>query len=824
MSLSRHVYRHAHHIDHVWISDDFLAATFSRFISQSPLSPGVPRSRERLDRHCHQQRRCGSSVPGPLEARRRLAKRRNTDMARMGGADQGAMAMMFGRKGMLKWEGKGMLKGEGKGRLKREGKDSNSLPVGLSPDDAPFNGIEGQSTPLDTGQQQLDRTTMDEILEQRIQGLSPEDAPFSGVEGQGTPFDTGQQQLDPVTMDEILEQRIQNVHDLNGIKSVLRELSLDLRQEPGFSQLIFNRILERGWEVEELSEFLKDPLLNVNGAGNFVSMVEYLRTYETTTDNRHRYFKIMYEALRLGLIPLEEIALIIRLTPTIRIGSGTLRSRDQRSLGFCYKMMWDGIEACSILDPEDLGDGTLNLWLDEIAQTPSNPATLELGARIVRSMVMNSSPGDGCRWAPMFMAQWMSLSTRWVVEDVQSNRSSIKDLRTDEDYRYITSLLYLFNADLRVKYIIDVTEFLAFSLKEDEFRYGIMEAWKLLLAKVTDPWALLSSLRWGDIDSLSSDLAVATELNPETHGFHAHHRCLLRIWVVRKLGAEFTRTNDQVDQVIDMTIPNQRTKLLELLIAQFHHLSWEWDDSDLFTSLLNSIRDLNLPYNSIMISTAMIRARRRVPRGMLRTFRELERGTITLTDLFSNYKSYHNSKPYFFPAYARMACNTDVTTPSFIQRAMRIVENDEEGRSCILRLLRRHTPLKIALSRSWDNQDASLPPEWTKDPPSPSQPTSSPPAPSPAAALELLNLLALSFACSKRLPPRTSYRLVYWCYLYLMAHQAPLKPVISRALYHSGVTKYRERGQKVTTMRFQWVMGMVEKIEGPEVANRLMGR
>lgn len=89
MSFGRHAYRHAlkppasSASDHLWISDDLLAATFRRFANG--------------------QRRHGSCVPGPLEARRRLAKRRNTALAGIGGAED--IACLFGRNGRehMKW-------------------------------------------------------------------------------------------------------------------------------------------------------------------------------------------------------------------------------------------------------------------------------------------------------------------------------------------------------------------------------------------------------------------------------------------------------------------------------------------------------------------------------------------------------------------------------------------------------------------------------------------------------------------------------------------------------------------------------------------------
>jgi hypothetical protein len=50
---------------HIWISDDLLTAALSQFFRSS----------------CPQQKRHGSHVPGPLEARRRAAKRRMTASA-----------------------------------------------------------------------------------------------------------------------------------------------------------------------------------------------------------------------------------------------------------------------------------------------------------------------------------------------------------------------------------------------------------------------------------------------------------------------------------------------------------------------------------------------------------------------------------------------------------------------------------------------------------------------------------------------------------------------------------------------------------------------
>lgn len=92
MSFSRHACRHALQppatslIDHVWISDDLLASAFKRFVK------------------C--QKRYESKVPGPLEARRRLAKRRNTALASVGNSGLPDMGSLFGKNGTghMKWK------------------------------------------------------------------------------------------------------------------------------------------------------------------------------------------------------------------------------------------------------------------------------------------------------------------------------------------------------------------------------------------------------------------------------------------------------------------------------------------------------------------------------------------------------------------------------------------------------------------------------------------------------------------------------------------------------------------------------------------------
>lgn len=93
MSFGRYAYRHAalpssnSFTDHIWVSEELLATTFRRFVNG-------------------QQRRYESRVPGPLEARRRLDKRRNTALASVAGSGpMDDIACLLGRNGRehMKW-------------------------------------------------------------------------------------------------------------------------------------------------------------------------------------------------------------------------------------------------------------------------------------------------------------------------------------------------------------------------------------------------------------------------------------------------------------------------------------------------------------------------------------------------------------------------------------------------------------------------------------------------------------------------------------------------------------------------------------------------
>jgi hypothetical protein len=68
---------------------------------------------------------------------------------------------------------------------------------------------------------------------------------------------------------------------------------------------------------------------------------------------------------------------------------------------------------------------------------------------------------------------------------------------------------------------------------------------------------------------------------------------------------------------------------------------------------------------------------------------------------------------------------------------------------------------------------------------------------------------------------RVAFRDVSTCYRYLQDRQAPINPIIGRALVRTGVSQFLHEKRWVSTERFKWILGVVRHLEGDQVADEL---
>jgi len=87
--------------------------------------------------------------------------------------------------------------------------------------------------------------------------------------------------------------------------------------------------------------------------------------------------------------------------------------------------------------------------------------------------------------------------------------------------------------------------------------------------------------------------------------------------------------------------------------------------------------------------------------------------------------------------------------------------------------------------------------------------------------VSLLHKMALAFADAPHLNPRQAYRKVTRIAQYFRDRPDLLRPDMSNALATAGILRYLEAGMWVSTVRFNYVMGMVRGLEGEAIAQEL---
>lgn len=607
-----------------------------------------------------------------------------------------------------------------------------------------------------------------------------------------------------------LESNLKGLWKVEDIKKVVRRFNLDLQQEPAYSNMILNHMLSRFPHhrqslIDEVIAFLDDPSLNTPGSGNYLSLLEHLVLTQTNLAGQTEYLRAIFQAIKLGLVSNEEIRLIIRTLPELKMdteSSESLRTADPGVLARYYRRLWYAIEGCSVLNFKDLGEETMNTWLCEILAAPPKKGLLLLAKKIVKATY--DSDSQGCPWIPDLILQWMSLE--------KDSRDGIDFSMAKFNAGYVSELLRTFNPNLASKYLVRVTEILASLEVDDLSRPLALEAWQDCLYNMPEDFVsfIISSELLFDTKPLDRKFSHGGLPNGATSRLEKHHRVLLRIWTLRCLSRPFAK----------IRLKEQTYPAIFRLFGSYNAITRKFHSghANFVTNLTNGLQDLKLPYNNVLMLGIGIYTRRRVCARARPLFRELETGKTSLSDIFADLDTFSLTWVHFFPSFSRKVRKTDVTTKSFIHSAIRIVKYSAPDSLALLRILRLHVPLQIALAKSWIKLDpaamALVPYNYYSSLASY--------FPDPRACLELINCLAVALACSKALTPGQSFRRVKWLYHFLCRYNAPVEPTFVRALYHCGVVRYRQAGIGVTPARRRYIMGIVKKVEGPEAVRALM--
>lgn len=584
------------------------------------------------------------------------------------------------------------------------------------------------------------------------------------------------------TREQFFGEQLREYETASALKDAIREMDIDLRQEPSYSRLLLDHFISqsgrRKGTINELILFLEDPHLNIPGARNYIGAIEHYASRRARLSKQHAVFDAVTRALELGSVPAEEInAIIISLSDLGRTKKSA-QANDEKLLTRLYRQMWEAIGECDIYGHQHLDERIVDTWLSVLLE--NGTADDFLLAKDILLVTNHDVPTDS--WLAKFLARWL--------HDPRSSRLGF-------DGEHVIELLRPFHPDLVSSSILCVTEAL-FSSEKTHF----LKRWESCLARLHDTLAIASSRVWTHIRVYHDGTSHLPPMSPR-------HRIIQRLWAL------YTMNGGTVgNSGLDVSSPT-----IKSLYRMYDTARGDDGIEDLWSSLTKDIHDLNIPFDLEAMADEL-RTGKRMSNTARYTLQKFESSPLSFSDMFADIHLFNAARRVFFHNLEKMVREVDVASPTFRNYATHTARTGDTYEVwTLIRFLRSHTPLKIALSMSWhppDPADKSL----TSDQLNPRTASE----PDPHASLELIHALAAAFACSEQLSPRRAFQLVHWLYVFLYKHGAPVRPPLARALYHAGVIKYRRQKSRVSVGQFEYIWNIVEQAEGPEVVRALKAR
>ncbi|KIW24457.1 uncharacterized protein PV07_10169 [Cladophialophora immunda] len=726
----------------VWISDALLTDTFNRF--------------------CH-HKRYGSSVPGPLEAQRRAARRKNTSLAYAspGGISADPSIVLGSSANKLAWW---------QSPQHAEAADSASprvLPSWLFPFESP----------------------------------APHAVPTCGT------IDTGTTQSEPRSTSEDETNRLSQCKTLIEVKGWIQDEGVNLREDAHVRAAIPRHILQMDFETHEIASYVCDPIFHPPGTSYILELVRGLlgRTWDATSWGILR--DALCSATELGLLNINDLKEVIaELVCLAEVQLTDAHGREKRvkanaQMYLIYGML-ESLDRSAVLRIGDLGSSFL-------ARLFSNIATLKYYRGWCRKLLWRLLP-----WAPK---THVAVIRRIALKQLNY---ACRHNTQEKVGRMLAQRLVVAHPEVLQLVSTDITEkLLSMSMESGTMLYKYLwHHWcgTLAILGSADFGLTLTRNAWMSVQSAKSSLSQDQRLLAfswtvmylsqshrksvdvkERLQFLGHFEELLRS--IPEFSEDFL--DRAVIELGNTTLPNKHILLRNLarLSTRAEALLPTLDSQSTAKSTLEpgispSLID-NHTQNAHFEGNETLAELTESSNNDLSAFKILSRRMIQKSTNSFGFVCHLLETNSLF----KLALRTpDLFSPKPATLQKRMVCE----RTGIFANL--GTPVEI------ESVTSSRPERASRNSSLPSR----------DEVIDLISHLALSFATSTVATPRAALRRVYWCYLFLRRYGAPVPPAITRALWHVGVTRYGDQGTAATLLK--WILLQVKLVEGESVANLLL--
>jgi hypothetical protein len=575
-----------------------------------------------------------------------------------------------------------------------------------------------------------------------------------------------------------------------------QRLEINLMQNPAHSRHILKHLLNCDSNLSQLEDFFLDGNLFTPGSACFEELLGWLGSKPQAEAQLKSLQKCLQKCLHLGLLSAQDIRIILSKLAAIEIDlqGSTTKLGDTEAIQEWYSMMVDAINNCPIFTLSDIGEECVHKWLSCVTEAPFALCALDTFHMLQQHLATYDAIGFKVNTIRGLVRKWIS-----HVQGARKQPSLIlaQSLQESKVAAFLTALQPIVVS----KSVRQITEKLVRDVLRGFRQPSALELWMNTLSLLPS-WSasiILQQRSWReDLDDEAS-----------TSAFSSRQRIIVRLWTV-------TRLTDKAPKPEHL---QQWEKLIQLLVQHFEQQLKPGED--LLAAVIFSIQSLPLPFPSAVLNAIVKHNTSRLHiHGSIKKLQgDMLRVSASRLDTFKDDKVYRNAKINMTSYVRQLAERVNLDPEAFIQAAQHLIMKDKLSIKIITRMLQHNLQLNLSLAYA----TTPLPklPEQPQTTTSPMTTTTTTPI-SPTLALHIINTLACAFALSPILTPRQSFRKVHWLYLHLHRHTGgtAIGPEFTRALWHAGVTRYRDTG--TSPDKVEWILGKVREAEGHEVADRLL--
>lgn len=581
---------------------------------------------------------------------------------------------------------------------------------------------------------------------------------------------------------------------LNGLKNsripediqiLAAGLNIDLRSAPMYSKLAFEHILRIGSKLSVLIQFLEDSNLDAPAARNLHTLLLWHVKQEANKDDKRLLHLWISRQVSQGVWSGKELLLLLESLFCI---NGMIET--ENSDCSLSQIIFEGLSSSTVFTIHDVAGSVLNVLLGSVTPSSMSQNGELLGIEIIKRSSISQ-------------LQIMGVGITQFLKKCLLPRNPHQKVR-NFDHNIATKLLKLLHRApmiIGVKSIASATIALLTceyaSTSRSNWLKNLHAWWSLLLKhgmfKILgghDRWIKVERiLAYQNVDIIATYLQLLDD----------EEKCcfLLRNWFIPELGSEPACKLGKAQHIEnyfrhELTLPRARLSPFVTMLQSLGsdlpvHSKWI---SPLFSLLRELVRSstvleivsfsqtLGFRISTIAILHEISENAKSQPHIAYRLFKSTPKIPLEACPVVAEIMIYN---PRFNPSTAHLYRQKRQKNLSL--HNLFVAEPDN-----IFRKFRREFPR--GEHHEIRNYRASL-----------------------------LDRMAIAYAQALHLFPRVAYRNVYRCYrLHKWYRLGPVSVDMSRALTIAGAVRPLQEGQWVPTMRVQWILKVVNKVEGEEIA------